>query len=183
VSTDRWEYDPVGSGDWVMYARYFRNADRKIYLYNTNTHELRTLASTSGKAWYLEPSQISDNYAVWEKAKFRSRHAVGCDVFLYDIAGQTKTKLPNPNDRCQYSPGVNPAGTVFFGRSGFGCGKNVVLPEQPLAGSATTVGTIGAGHDVISLYAVDNGDTTTDLYYDPTSCTKVKADVVKVTLP
>jgi hypothetical protein len=78
---------------------------------------------------------------------------------------------------------VNPAGTVFFGRSGFGCGKNVVLREQPLAGSATTVGTIGAGHDVISLYAVDNGDTTTDLYYDPTSCTKVKADVVKVTLP
>jgi hypothetical protein len=78
---------------------------------------------------------------------------------------------------------VNPAGTVFFARSGSGCGKNVVLRQQPLASSATTVGTIGAGHDVISLYAVDNGDTTTDLYYDPASCTKARADVVKVTLP
>jgi len=183
VSTDRWEYEPVGSGDWVMYGRYFRNADRKIYLYNTNTHELRTLASTSGKAWFLVPSQVNGNYAVWEKAKVHRHRNVGCDVFLYDIAGGTKTKLANPNDRCQYSPGVNPAGTVFFARSGFGCGKNVVLRQQPLASSATTVGTIGAGHDVISLYAVDNGDTTTDLYYDPASCTKARADVVKVTLP
>ena len=183
VSTDRWEYDPVGSGDWVMYARYFRNADRKIYLYNTNTHELRTLASTSGRAWSLTPSQVNGNYAVWEKAKYRHSNTLGCDVFLYDIAGGTKTKLANPNDRCQYSPGVNPAGTVFFARSGLGCGKNVVLREQALAGSATTVGTIRAGHDVTSLYAVDHGDTTTDLYYDPVSCTKPRADVVRVNLP
>src|SRR6188472_1374553 len=183
VSTDRWEYDPVGSGDWVMYARYFRNADRKIYLYNTNTHELRTLASTSGRAWSLTPSQVNGNYAVWEKAKYRHSNTLGCDVFLYDTAGGTKTKLANPNDRCQYSPGVNPAGTVFFARSGLGCGKNVVLREQALAGSATTVGTIRAGHDVTSLYAVDHGDTTTDLYYDPVSCTKPRADVVRVNLP
>jgi hypothetical protein len=183
VSTDRWEYDPVGSGDWVMYARYFRDADRKIYLYNTTTKELRTVASTSGRAWDLGPSQISGNYAVWDKAKVRRRNVVGCDVFLYDIAGGTKTKLPNPNDRCQYSPGVNPAGTVFFARSGFGCGKNVVIREQPLGGSASKVVTIPAGHDVSSLYAVDNGDTTTDLYYDPMSCTKAKADIFKVTVP
>ena len=183
VSTDRWEYDPVGSGHWVMYARYFRNADRKIYLYNTNTHELRTLASTSGRAWSLTPSQVNGNYAVWEKAKYRHSNTLGCDVFLYDIAGGTKTKLANPNDRCQYSPGVNPVGTVFFARSGLGCGKNVVLREQALAGSATTVGTIRAGHDVTSLYAVDHGDTTTDLYYDPVSCTKPRADVVRVNLP
>ena len=40
-----------------------------------------------------------------------------------------------------------------------------------------------AGHDVTSLYAVDHGDTTTDLYYDPVSCTKPRADVVRVNLP
>ena len=183
VSTDRWEYDPAGSGEWVMYGRYFRNADRKIYIYNTTTLELRTIASTSGNNWLLDPSQVNGNYAVWDRYKFRRHRPVECNVFLYDIAGDTKTKLANPNNRCQYSPGVNPAGTVFFGRSGFGCGRNVVLRQIPLAGSPTRVVKIRSGHDVQSLYAVDNGDTTTDLYYDPSSCTKAKADIVKVTLP
>ena len=182
VSTDRWEYEPAGSGDWVMYGRYFRDADRKIYLYNTNTHELRTVASTAGRAWYLVPFQVNGNYAVWEKAKVRKHRNVGCDVFLYDILNKTKTKLANPNDRCQYSPGVNPAGTVFFARSGFGCGRNVVIREQPLASSATNVMPIPSGHDVTRLYAVDNG-AGTDLYYDPSSCTKPKADVFKVAVP
>ena len=122
-----------------MYARYFRNADRKIYLYNTNTHELRRVASTSGRRWILRSSQVSGNYAVWEKSEVRRGHLAGCNVFLYDIAGDTTTKLDNPNARCQYSPAVNPAGTVFFARSGFGCGKNVVLREQVLASSATNV--------------------------------------------
>ena len=182
VSTDRWEYDPAGSGDWVMYARYFRNADRKIYLYNTTTHDLRPVASTSGRRWILRSSQVSGNYAVWEKTEVRHGRLAGCNVFLYDIAGDTTTKLDNPNARCQYGPAVNPAGTVFFARSGLGCGKNVVLREQALASSATNFANLSDGHDVFSLYAVDNGDTTTDVYYDPYKC-GAKANIVKVTEP
>ena len=182
VSTGGWEYDPSGSGDWVMYARYYRNADRKIFLYNTNTQELRHLAATSGRRFILRSSQISGNYAVWEKAELHRGNLAGCNVFLYDIAGDTTTKLANPNARCQYSPAVNPAGTVFFGRSGFGCGKNAVLREQPLASSATTIVTLANGHDIASMYAFEKADTTTDVYYDPFKCGG-KADIVKVNEP
>ena len=38
------------------------------------------------------------------------------------------------------------------------------------------------GHDVTSLYAVDNGDTTTDVYYDPYKCGG-NADIVMVNEP
>jgi hypothetical protein len=102
-------------------------------------------------------------------------------VFLYDIAGDTTTKLTNPNARCQYSPAVNPAGTVFFGRSGFGCGKNAVLREQPLASSATTIVTLANGHDIASMYAFDTG-AGNDVYYDPFKCGG-KANIVKVNVP
>jgi len=184
VSTDRWEYDGVASGDWVMFARYYRNADRKIFLFNTSTLELRRLAATSGKRWLLRSSQVNGNYAVWEKVLLRHGQLAGCAIFLYDIAGETATKLDNPNARCQYASSVNPAGTVYFARSGFGCGKNVVLRQEPLGGSATTIVNFADNHDVSNLYAVDNGDTTTDVYYDPYRCGRsIQADIVKVTEP
>ena len=42
--------------------------------------------------------------------------------------------------------------------------------------------TLSDGHDVSSLYAVDNGDTTTDVYYDPYKCGG-KANIVMVNEP
>lgn len=182
INTDRWEYYPAGSGDWVMFARLYRNDDRKIFLYNTNTLELRQVASTSGRRWGLNPGQVSGNYAVWDKSEVRKGHLLGCNVFLYDITAATKTKLSNPNARCQYSPGVNSTGTVYFARSGFGCGKNVVLRQLPLGGSVTTIVNLPDGHDVFSLYAVDKGDTTTDVYYDPYRCGH-QGNIVKVNEP
>ncbi len=77
VSTGGWDYDPTGSGDWVMYARYYRNADRKIFLYNTNTHDLRRLASTSGRRFLLRSSQVNGNYAVWEKTEVQHGRLAG----------------------------------------------------------------------------------------------------------
>ena len=182
VSTRGWEYDPTGSGDWVMYARYYRNADRKLFLYNTTTPELRQVASTSGRGSLIRASQVNGNYAVWEKDKFHRRNLTACNVFLYDITADTVTKLDNPNARCQYSPAVSPTGTVYFARSGYGCGKNAVLREEPLLGSATNIVNLPDGHDITSLYAVDNGGSGTDVYYDPYRCGH-QADIVKVTEP
>jgi len=182
VSTSRWEYDGNSSGDWIMYARYYRDADRKLFLYNTNTLELRRLAATSGRPWTLRPGQISGNYVVWEKNEVRHHKLRSCNVFLYDITADTTSKVSNPNERCQYAPAVNPAGTVYFGRSGFGCGRNAVIRQEPLGSSATLLVKLRDGYDVYSPYAVDNGDTTTDVYYDPFRCGH-QADIVKVTDP
>jgi hypothetical protein len=177
VSTDRWEYEPVASGNYVMWARYYRNADRKIFLLDTNTHVVTRLASTSGSRWSLDPSQVNGGYAVWSKSEIHKHTLVGCNVFLYDIANQTTTKIDNPNAKCQYSPAVDPAGTVYFARSGWGCGKNTVLRQLPLAGSVSTIVNLPDGHDITSLYAVDDAGTT-NVYYDPYRCGH-QADIVK----
>lgn len=183
VSTDRWEYEGSRSGDWVVYARYYsRTADRKIFLYNVTTQELRKVAATSGRRWALTPDQINGNYVVWEKTRFHKHHLAGCDVFLYDITAGTASKLANANDRCQYAASVNPSGTVYFARSGLSCGKNVVIRTLPLGGSASTLVNFADGRDLFTTYAVDNGDTTTDVYFDRYRCGHA-ADILKITDP
>jgi len=181
VSTDRWEYEPVATGNYVMWARYYRNADRKIFLLNTSTHDVTTLASSSGSHVGLDPSQVNGNYAVWTRSEVRKHVPVSCNVFLYDIVNDTTTKIDNPNTKCQYSPAVNPTGTVYFARSGWGCGKNTVLRQLPLGGSVSNIVNLPDGHDITSLYAVDTGGTT-DVYYDPYRCGH-QADIVKVNEP
>ena len=77
---------------------------------------------------------------------------------------------------------MNPAGTVYFGRSGSRCGRNALLRRQPLGGAASTLVDFADGHDIYSTYALDNGDTTTDVYYDPWRC-GTQADIDKLTDP
>ena len=99
VSTGGWDYDPTGSGDWVMYSRYYRNADRKIFLYNTNTHELRRLASTSGRRCSCARRRSTATTPSGRRARSIAASSPACNVFLYDIAGGTTTKLANPHAR------------------------------------------------------------------------------------
>ena len=183
VSTGGWDYDPTGSGDWVMYARYYRNADRKIFLYNTNTHDLRRRGVDVGSP--LDPALVADQRQLRRMGEDRApaRPLAGCNVFLYDIAGETTTKLANPNARCQYSPAVNPAGTVFFARSGLG------LREERRAAGA---GARELGHQLRDargrarrLLACTRSTTATRPPTSTTTRTSAagKANIVKVTEP
>lgn len=180
VSTSRWEYDGSISGDWVLFARWFRSEDRKIYLYNTNTAEKRLLAETSGRHRFLNPDQVNGNYVTWEKAATHAGSLTSCDVYLYDITADTTTKIANPRSRCQYAASVNPAGTVYFARSGFGCGRSASLRKLPSGGSVSTLRTFAKGHDVTTTFALDTGGGTTDVYYDPNKCGG-DSDIAKLT--
>jgi hypothetical protein len=83
----------------------------------------------------------------------------------------SKLRLPNEPARCNYRPSVNELGTVFFGRSGFGCGLHARLVRYPIGGPPDRLLTFVPGRDLASgTYAVDNGDSTTDVYYDHSSC-------------
>jgi hypothetical protein len=181
VSTRRWEYGATGSGGWILFARD-RSGTRTLLLYNTSTHEMRHLAAVTGHGHLLSPGQVAGAYAVWATAVWKSDHYASCNVFLYDITTDATSRVANPHDRCQTAASVNPAGTVYLGRSGMRCGKNAVLRKQPLVGAATTLVNFADGHDIYSTYALDNGDTTTDVYYDPWRC-GTQANVVKLTDP
>ncbi len=182
INTRQWEYWPSVSGDWVLFGRLFRDNRRRVILYNTATDETRVLDETSGSRRYLNPGQVSGNFVAWEKTILSGTGSLtSCDVFLYDIANTTSTTIPNSNQKCQYAASVNPSGTVYYARSGFGCGKSVTLDKYPIGGPSTSLVSLRAGVDLTDSYALDNGDGTTDVFFDPGSCRTGNLDIKKVT--
>jgi hypothetical protein len=65
---------------------------------------------------------------------------------------------------------VDASGTVYFGRSGFGCGANAAIMRYPVGGNVQRVEALGEGTDFANSFAVDNGDGTTTIYFDPGRC-------------
>lgn len=80
------------------------------------------------------------------------------------------------------APSVDPTGTVYLARSGFGCAKNVLLRRFPVGGPAATLMPLENNLDLSQTYAVDNGDGTTDVYFDPANCDSFVPDIQKVTV-
>lgn len=187
VNSPAWEYRPSRSGDIVAFARWFPSQRRQVIVYDLASDTARTIARTRGRNRLLLVGQASGNWVVYEKTSFRNRAIASCDVYRYDVATDTTVKIPNPRDRCQYAPSVDPSGTVYFARSGFACGTNAVLRVSPDAGSAETMTERGRGHDLFSTYAVDNGDGSVDLYYDPGRCPSRRSigqtDIYRLTWP
>jgi hypothetical protein len=160
INTGRWEYFPSLSGDWVLFGRQaLRSGSRTIVLHNVVTSVSRDLASVKSPIW-LGPGQVNGNYAVWDKCTRRA-----CNVFLYDIAADTKSQIPNPG-RFQYSPAVSATGTVFFARHGNSCADRAAIFRRPLGGASTRMVRAASGHDVGQLYAWTSTDGETHVFYN-----------------
>jgi hypothetical protein len=120
----------------------------------------------------LYAGQVNGNYAVWNQDIFSVRRGalVDADVFFHDIAGNTTARLANPEGTVQYGPSVSADGTVYLGRSGFGCGLEALLVQQTLDGTESILYEFPNGRDFASSMAVDNDDGTTDVYFDRGRC-------------
>ncbi|HSL11212.1 MAG TPA: hypothetical protein VLA82_07850 [Actinomycetota bacterium] len=187
VSTRAWEYDPSASGDVLAFARLLRSGERRLILHFDSSDTTRTIAVTTGQNRGLWVGQVSGNWVVYEKTTYaRGGWPTACDVFLYDIGTRATTKIANPNGRCQYSPAVDDTGTVFYARSGFGCGLNAELRALPLHGSPTTLVDFPDRVDLaFSTFALEVDASTTDLYFDRGRCATARregtSDIHKVT--
>ena len=129
VNTNRWEWQPTISGDWILYGQQWgsRPLNGRVILHDTNTAETRVLDEQIGKPRrLLFPGQVSGDFATWDRYTPLAHTE---NVFLYQISTQTKTKIPVPTGKVQYSSSVTPTGTVFYARSGVGCGTHVTLHE------------------------------------------------------
>jgi hypothetical protein len=179
VNTRHWEWHPTVSGDWLLFGRS-NGAARVdlVLLRNLATGETRRLGRLRwGRRTIAEPGQVNGNYAVWYRC------TPACDVFLYDIAAGTTTRIPNPNRRQQYDPSVTSDGTVYFVRSGRGCGASVRLVRHPIGGPSKVLATLGSGRDSFHTYALENDDGTTSLFFDRVRCSTGAFDVLKLIDP
>ena len=119
---------------------------------------------------------MAGNYAVWYRCTPR------CDVFLYDIALGTKTRIPNPQGKQQYDPSVTSDGTVYFVRSGRGCGAAVRLVRVPLGGPETVLTSLGTGRDSFHTFALEHSQGVS-LYFESVRCSNRATDVLRIIDP
>jgi VCBS repeat-containing protein len=174
VNTSDWELKPSIDGASLLFGRQFIGRDdMSIILFDLESNASTTLMSV--RRWrvrYLDVGQVNDNFATWGTYTFRNGTSTGCHVFVHDIAAGTTHRVPNANDKCQYAPSVDAAGTVYFARSGFGCGLNAAIWRYSVGGNVERVETLADGQDLLNTFAVDNGDGTTTVYLDPGRCTR-----------
>jgi Tol biopolymer transport system component len=180
VNTRRWEFEPTISGDWILYGQTWGRAPNwRVILHNTNTSETRILAERVNRPHtQVSPGQVNGDYATWESINFRTNVI---NVFVYQISTATTTKLPRPTGKLQYHPSVTPAGTVFYLRSGLGCGHDVL--RKYAAGVDTPLARLPRGYDALTnTFAVEEGGGITSVYFDRVQCSTGKSHIYKVTV-
>jgi hypothetical protein len=165
------EFSPSISGSHLLFVR-FRGTRSSVVLFDmpagTST-VLYSKANTDRRVFNVYVGQVNGNYAVWHQDTFSAQgELLDADVYFHDIAAKTTARLANPQGTVQYAPSVSADGTVYFGRSGFGCGLNTELVQQTLAGTESILYEFPRGRDFASSYALDGG--TTQVYFDRGRC-------------
>jgi len=181
VNTDAWEYSPSISGTHLLFGRGIPHGG-SIVLFDISTGTSQVLFSktnTHRRFVSIGPGQVNGNYAVWSQVVTRRKDRrigdgiIGGDVWLYDIATETTTKLPSAKGVWQSSPSVDSAGTVYFRRrSTFfsSCGHHTSLVARQIDGTESLLYTFPGGSDFFFPVAVDNANGTTDVYVDGLNC-------------
>ena len=183
VNTDAYEYSPSISGTHLLFGRGIHHGE-SIVLFDISTGTSQVLFSktnTDRRFFSIVPGQVNGNYAVWWQVvirwKDRDRRildgTIGGDVWLYDIATETTTKLPSAKGVWQSSPFVDRAGTVYFRRKSTfssSCVHHTRLVARQIDGTESLLYTFPSGSDFYFPVAVDNANGTTDVYVDGGNC-------------
>jgi hypothetical protein len=174
INTRQEEFAPSISGDWLLFGRA---SGRRASLH------LRSL--TSGDDHVLAdgavlPGHVNGDFAVWQVCGRRV-----CNVFRYQIGTGETVEIPNPNSKLQFSPGVAGDGTVYFFRSGFGCGTSVLLQKwSPSSGTQLLVD-FPKGVDGGDAFVYENPSSGREVAYTRYRCLKDKfapppSDIYKI---
>jgi hypothetical protein len=143
VNSKAAEYDVSMSGTSRLFARQARPHSYSVVLFDTSSGTTQVIYShrdTPNRRAFLVTDQLNGNFAVWDQDVYNRKFVeVRCNVWMYDIAQGTTTKLPSSDGVCQYGAGVSSDGTLYFGRSRMRCGQNAQVVMLPLGGSESVL--------------------------------------------
>jgi hypothetical protein len=183
VNTPAWEYRPSISGAWFLFGRLKTATHRrKILLFDRFSQQVIVLADRPegppGDSW-ATPGQVNGQFAVWSQCT-----ATACNVWEYDIATATRTRLPNATPgHYNYAPSVDTAGTVYFAHGGRTCG-GAKIEKQPLGGAASIIWSLRAHGDVTSSsFATHFGNSPPALLIARYNCATGSNDVDGIVQP
>jgi hypothetical protein len=164
-------------GNSLLFARLSGSAV-KIFLFDLVTHE-RKLLDSIARPGYAQTGDVDGGLAAWIKCK-RFAH---CNTFVYDLAAETKTRVPNPQRRSQYAASLADDGTVYFGEStNIDCGNSLAIWRWDVGGAREKLFGFQSGRDIAVTTPVENLDGSTTIYYDRFNCNTGAADIFKTTV-
>lgn len=173
-----WQWGPTISGDWILYGENSRGSDfSRVMLHDRSTGEERTLAESSFDAFNVWQGQVNGDYAVY----YRTGRA--WNVVVYQISTGQRTTVPNPNNRFNYTPAVTADGTVYYARSGNGCGVNVRIYRWSVVNPAdppVLLRDIPDGGEIADgLFAFNDG-VSTSVYFDRFRCSGGDSNIYRL---
>ena len=180
VKSDRWEYWPAGSQEFILFLRYFggRNDHSELLLYDRNADDLQVLiGNIGGKAVF--PGYAGARYVAWTTCGAQT-----CSISYLDTQTETTTRVPNPSGKARYAPAIDEAtGALYFVESPANrCGRNVTLRMATIGADGTTeLATLGNTIDTgWTLDLTTNTDSGfQDLYYQRYDCRRRTDDVFR----
>jgi hypothetical protein len=189
-----WEWHPSISGSMSDYHLLFgqdntNNPTQRVILHHHSVvgpgaHESLELSAVTRASHYLQPDQLSGNWATYTRCTPR------CNVVRYDVMAETKMTLAKPvttRPRHQYAGAVTTSGAVYLVRSGPSCGEKVKIVRYDAARSDPALGTIVAalpsGFDIVFAFARENPGGSVDVFYDRVKCSTGRFDIYKINDP
>jgi hypothetical protein len=180
VNTTRWEWDPRITPGYLLFVRNAHQASH-IILWNLGTNAstvLLTIPYNRHGTAFADTGQVNGDYATF----FACTNRTHCSVYLYTISTATLTHIPRPTGLLDYDPAVSSTGTLYFARSGIGCGKTVQLMQLPLGGTATSLNAFHPGTDLSAMQTFNDG-TNDQVIYTRIACVPNGWDIYRVTAP
>ncbi|HSD01589.1 MAG TPA: hypothetical protein VLB81_04430 [Gaiellales bacterium] len=174
VNTAAWEFAPRIQGDYLLFGRQTWQTSPDTYevlLYNRADGTLKTLDMIPHGYTFgaTIPGQVNGDWVVWAKA---TDNWATQRVYRYNLATGVTDEVPVATGRIDYAPSVTPDGTVYFVRSGAGCGDNVrILRFTGEAGTSTArVYALPAGRQIDSTYAEEQPSGPPQLLFSRLGC-------------
>lgn len=174
INSKFWEWGGKIAADWVLFNRNNSNLAttrkwQKVILYDRNTQSFATLDSVRGSNSFLGATSVSGGMLAWTKC------GKTCDVYVYDTATKTKTKVPGPAG-LQYDGTLVPDGTLYFVHDSGGCGKSARIMRWT-GGSPEAVGSLPKGVNAYYTFALTQLDGSDSVLYTRWKCSTGATDV------
>jgi hypothetical protein len=193
VNTSRVEYRPTLSGDWLLFTRNNGNraprhkAIAAIILFNTYTSEKIVLERSRMQTHYLISDQVNGDWATYESCDYRHYLYSNCHVSRYQISTDELVQVESVGGipRQQYAAGVSSDGTIYMVRTRtrdqWECGNHSTLIRYPVGGPGVVIAKLPVGFDSLNMFALDETDGSTTLYFDRVDCGNGRTGIYRIT--
>jgi hypothetical protein len=169
INTVRWEWHPSISTDtngetWILFGRQNPSTGlQRIFARNATDNVLVLLQEIANPRHSLIPGQVNGDWVTWTSCR------PDCHVRYDNLLARNPATVPRPDYVVhQYASSISDDGTVYFARSGRGCGANVKLMRYR-AGTVRRMVDFGDRRDLFFTY-VSDGVATNEVYYDRVAC-------------